>query len=98
MFCLPGTVLTMYCMPTFVWGVIMGVCIGAILWIAMTGRLPEEESHGRQASSVYDHGRGRQEHHAPDPEPLILVQGEMNGWRTAPVRERDADPSPAVRV
>lgn len=42
MFCLPGTVLGMFCLPLLASGGIMGVFIAAILWIAIS-RTPAEK-------------------------------------------------------
>lgn len=42
MFCLPGTVLGLFCLPALMSGGIMGVFIAAMLWIAIS-RTPLEK-------------------------------------------------------
>ena len=60
MFCVPGTVLGLLCLPALVSGGIMGVFITAILWIAITGSSPKKWSKDRKDPHGHEHEHGRQ--------------------------------------
>lgn len=62
MFCLPGTVLGMFCLPLLASGGIMGVCIGAILWIAISRTSPKKP--------------GQLANHPPEEEQVAGMRGE----------------------
>jgi hypothetical protein len=67
MFCVPGTVLGLLCLPTLVSGGVMGVFIMTILWIAITSPSHKKRSQDRKDPHGHRYERGRQGLHTPKP-------------------------------
>lgn len=69
MFCVPGTVMGVLCLPALVSGGIMGVFITAILWIAISGSSLTKWGQHREDPHGDHHERGRQGRHPPESKP-----------------------------